>query len=124
MARAPIMLTVTYKNWLVRASIPVSLVGLSLLILTAVLGFEEPNDTLLLLSAGLILAAPLTVALHLIFTKELSRNEKRVWLKAFIGSHAGLAFSDYLKSDNRRVGARKQKRLAAFSRRLRQRAPD
>jgi hypothetical protein len=47
------------------------------LLLTVVFGFEAPNDTLLLLSSGLLLTAVISVFAHLGFTRRLNRSQKR-----------------------------------------------
>jgi hypothetical protein len=89
------------------------------LCLTALFGFEEPNSTLLLVSSLLVLAAPVAMLVHLVLTRELTRQERRIWIRELTGPRAPWAFSDYLISDDRSAAAR---RLAeeALARRNRQ----
>jgi hypothetical protein len=75
------------------------------LVLTLVLAFEEPNNTLLLLSSGLLLAVILAVFAHLAVTDELNRSEKRIWLAHLTGREAPWAFGDYLRCDDLRATA-------------------
>ena len=69
-------------------------------LLTLVLGFEEPNEALLLLSSGLMVTAVLAVFAHLAVTQELNRSEKRIWLARLTGRKAPWAFSDYLNCED------------------------
>ena len=63
------------------AALPyLTLLGCAGLVATIVLGFEQPHTRMLVVSALLLATAPLGVALHLIFTRELSREDKRAWL--------------------------------------------
>ena len=55
--------------------------GTAGLVLTGLLGFEAPNNPLLLLSSALLLAPVLTVFAHLGLTRALTRPQKRVWLR-------------------------------------------
>jgi hypothetical protein len=75
------------------------------LVLTVVLGFEEPNDTLLLISSSLLLTAIVAVFAHLAVTKELNRSEKRIWLARLTGRKAPWALSDYLSCEDLRATA-------------------
>jgi hypothetical protein len=77
------------------------------LVLMATLAFEEPNHALLLVSSLLVFAAPIAAALHLVVTRELSRQEKRIWIRQLTGRRAPWAFSDYLTSPDRRATARR-----------------
>ena len=74
-----------------------SMVGL---VLTLVLGFEEPNAALLLGSAVLLLTAVLSVFAHVAFTRALSRSQKRRWLRLLTGRRAVWAWREYLSSDD------------------------
>jgi hypothetical protein len=77
------------------------------------LGFEEPNGWLLLISAGLALVAPGVVLTHLALTRELSREEKRMWVRELTSVSAASAFADYLRASDHRT---------AIARRVRERA--
>lgn len=74
----------------------VSMLGLVSLAVTVAIGFEEPNRTMLVASAGLLLAAPLAVVTHVALTHHLTRVRRRTWLGAFMGPRAISAMSDYL----------------------------
>jgi Mn2+/Fe2+ NRAMP family transporter len=82
-----------------------SVVGLVGLFITAMAGFEEPDNTLLLFSVLLGLAAPAVVLVHLMFTKELTRREKSLWLRHLAGPHAARVFCIYLTSGDRAASA-------------------
>lgn len=85
-----------------------SLAGLALFGVTGLLGFEEPNAWLLLIAAALTLAAPAAALAHLALTRELSRDEKRMWARAFSGISAASALADYLRaSDHRKAIAQR-----------------
>jgi O-antigen/teichoic acid export membrane protein len=75
------------------------------LVLTALFGFEEPNDTLLLLSSGLLLTAVAAVFVHLGFTRSLNRSQKRMWLHHLTGRRAVRAWAEYLSCDDLRDAA-------------------
>jgi hydrogenase-4 membrane subunit HyfE len=77
-----------------------SIFGCSVAAFTALVGFEEADDTLLLASAVLILAAPLALLVHLVLTKQLTRDDKRLWTRAFTSSGFASAFCMYLSSTN------------------------
>jgi hypothetical protein len=79
--------------------------AMAALVLTLVLAFEEPNNTLLLLSSGLLLAIIVAVFAHLAVTDELNRSEKRIWLVHLTGRKAPWAFADYLRCDDLRATA-------------------
>ena len=75
------------------------------LVITVVLAFEEPNNTLLLLSSGLLVTAIVAVFAHLGVTEELNRSEKRIWLAQLTGRKATWAWSEYLTCDDLRAAA-------------------
>ena len=75
------------------------------LVLTVLFGFEEPNDTLLFLSCGLVLAAIVAVFAHLAATRLLNRAQKRLWLHRLTGRQAASAWAEYLTCDNLRAAA-------------------
>lgn len=74
--------------------------AMALLGLTALFGFEEPDDTLLLLASGLLFAAIVAVFTHLWVTPILSRAQKRTWLQQLAGRRAPWALAEYLTCDN------------------------
>jgi hypothetical protein len=80
-----------------------SLAGLALFCVTGLLGFEEPNAWLLLIAAGLALAAPAAVLAHLALTRELSREEKVMWARELTGLSAASALADYLRASDHRT---------------------
>jgi len=84
--------------------------GMVGLAVTAVVGFEEPNNTLLLTSFVFMLAAPAAMLLHLTVSRQLTPREKRIWIRQLAGPRAARAFSAYLTSHDRGATA---ERLAA-----------
>jgi hypothetical protein len=82
-----------------------SVVGMVVLTVTAIAGFEEPNTTLLLTSVALVIAAPAAMLVHLIGTKELTGRQKRIWIRELASSRAARAFSAYLTADDRSAAA-------------------
>lgn len=83
-----------------------SLTGLSLLVVTSVLGFEEPNLWLLLVAVSLSLAAPVAVGVHLYRTRMLTAEEKRFWRREFTSLAAASALADYLSATDHRAVTR------------------
>ncbi len=71
------------------------------LVVAAALGFEEPNETLFLVSFVLILAAPVAMLLHLAITGELRWREKRIWIRQLASARGARVFSAYLTSHDR-----------------------
>jgi hypothetical protein len=98
-----------FTNRVLEAFAILSVFGMVGLAVTALLGFEEANTTLLLFSAVLVFAAPLAILVHLSATRELTRQEKRIWIQQLAGRRAPWVFSDYLTCPDRRAAA---KRLA------------
>ena len=87
-----------------------SVVGMVGLAVTAVVGFEEPNNTLLLTSFVLMLTAPAAMLVHLTVTRELTPREKQIWIRQLTGPQAARAFSAYLTSDDRSATAQRLER--------------
>jgi hypothetical protein len=83
-----------------------SLAGLSLLFVTSVFGFEEPNGWLLLVAASLSLATPVAVCVHLYRNSVLSAEEKRFWIREFTSLAAASALADYLTATDHRAATR------------------
>jgi hypothetical protein len=94
-------------NRVLGALAALSLFGIVGLGLTALFGFEKPNSMLLLVSSVLVLAAPVAMLVHLGATRELTRQEKRIWIRELTGSRAPWAFSDYVTCDDRPATARR-----------------
>jgi hypothetical protein len=67
-----------------------------------VFGFEQANGTMLLVSSLLLFAGPAAILAQVTFTHALSREEKRLWLRALTGRRALRAWSLYLASADRR----------------------
>jgi hypothetical protein len=83
-----------------------SLAGLSLLVVTSVFGFEEPNAWLLLVGASLALAAPVAVCVRLYRNGLLSAEEKWFWIREFTSLAAASALADYLAATDYRAATR------------------
>jgi hypothetical protein len=79
----------------------ITLVGCAGLLLTVVFGFEEPDVRWLAGSSALLAVAPLGLLLHLTFTRELNRREKRLWLTSFAGLKDPGLFAEYFTSQSR-----------------------
>ena len=89
--------SVRFLRVMVAVLLVCGLVGLAL---TALFGFEEPNDTLLFLSSGLLLLAPVVVLAHLSVTRALTPSQRRIWFYQLTGRRAPWAFGDYLSCDD------------------------
>ena len=89
--------SVRFLRVLVAVLLVCGLVGLAL---TALFGFEEPNDTLLFLSSGLLLVAPVLVLAHLSVTRALTPTQRRIWFYQLTGRRAPWAYGDYLSCDD------------------------
>jgi hypothetical protein len=70
--------------------------GFVALLLAVVAGFEEADGTLLLVAAIFLLAAP-AVFLQVMIARDLTRDQKRAWLRALTGRRALLAWSACLR---------------------------
>ena len=81
-------------------------------VVTAVLGFEEPNTPMLLVSGVLALAAPLAVLVHLRLTRGLTQDKKRIWLKEFRSAQVWSSLSEYLSSTDLSESARQRAQRA------------
>ena len=75
--------------------------GLLGIFMVVVVGFEEPDNRLLLGSCMLLAAAPITVLVHLWRTRKLTRAQKRLWFRELTGWNAPRAFSAYLARSGR-----------------------
>ena len=85
-----------------------TVVGIVGIVVTAMLGFEEPNTPMLLVSGAMTLAAPVTALMHLTVTRGLTHDEKRIWLKEFGSAEVWSAFSEYLSSSNLSESAKRR----------------
>ena len=74
--------------------------GIVGLVVTLILGFEEPHTPMLLVSGAMMIAASVTVLMHLGVTRGLTHNEKLIWLKEFGSTELWSALSEYLSSTN------------------------
>jgi hypothetical protein len=90
----------TVPRAVVAVLVVLSMAGIAGFVMTAMLGFEEPNTPMLLASGVMMLAAPITVLMHLSATRRLTHDEKRIWLKEFGSSEIWSALSEYLSSAN------------------------
>ena len=79
-----------------------TIIGVVAMAITMLMGFVEPNSTLLLFSSILMFNAPVAVLAHLALTHELTPEEKRIWLQALVGRRAPAAWSVYLMCGDRR----------------------
>jgi hypothetical protein len=105
------------SNTLVQPTVPrgvvgilvvLTLAGIAGFVLTAMLGFEEPNTPMLLVSGAMTLAAPLTALVHLSVTSGLTHDERRIWLKEFGSREVWSALSEYLSSPNLSESAKRR----------------
>jgi hypothetical protein len=65
-------------------------------------GFEEPDPTLLLVSTVALLVPVFVIFVHLAFTRELSPEQRKAWLRELTGRHALWAWTRYLTCSDRR----------------------
>jgi hypothetical protein len=103
-------------RWVTAVAVTLSLLGLTGLVLTCVLGFETPNTALLAASAALTFAAPLAVLWHFAATRTLTTAEKRMWIRELTGAEASSAISEYMTSLDLRASARRRAESAAVRR--------
>jgi hypothetical protein len=89
------------------------LVGFALLCLTGLFGFEEPNGWLLSFAALLALSPPAAVFVHLYLTRELTPDEKRVWILEFTSTACPSALADYLTATDLRATAARRTQARA-----------
>jgi len=82
--------------------------GIAGVVVTTMLGFEEPDTRMLLVSGAMVLAAPVAALLHLSVTRRLTHDEKRIWLKEFRSSRIWSALAEYLSSANLSESARRR----------------
>lgn len=88
------------------ASLPyMTLLGCAGIVANVLLSFEEPHGGMLLISAVLLAAAPLGMALHLAFTDDITPEAKRKWVAALMSRRGPELFSAYFTSAARRRAA-------------------
>lgn len=85
-----------------------TVVGIAGIVVTAMLGFEEPNTPMLLVFGAMTLAAPVTALVHLSVTRGLTHGEKRIWLREFGSAEVWSALSEYLSSTNLSESAKRR----------------
>jgi hypothetical protein len=78
-----------------------SLLGLTGLVATIALSFEEAHTGMLVLSGILLASAPLGLLVHLASTSELTRVEKHLWLRALAGSRGPRFAAAYFRAGGR-----------------------
>lgn len=79
-----------------RFAAAVTMLGMIGVVIALVLGFEEPPNGLLMVSALCVFAAPAVLLSHLWLTKTITPAEKRAWLRALTGRRALHAASAYI----------------------------
>jgi hypothetical protein len=89
-------------NAVIKALPTLSLLGFAGIAAMAILGFEEPPPALLAFSTAALIAPLLAILLDLALTRELSRAQKRAWLRHVAGTRAPRAWSAYLACKKRR----------------------
>jgi hypothetical protein len=89
-----------------------SMLGMTVLVVMLLFGFEEPNTTLLTLASILIFIAPLVMLLHLALTKDLGGGEKRIWMRELTSARAPGALAAYFTADDRREACRQFEQAA------------
>ena len=85
---APITKSRSVGEAILAASPVLTALGLVGLLFIGVIGFEEPDGLLLLLSSLFLLCGPLVVFGHLAVTSELTIIEKKAWMRLFLGRRA------------------------------------
>jgi len=84
-----------------------TLLGCAGLALAAVFGFEEPDTRWLVGSGVLLAAAPAGLVLHLTFTRDLSRNDKRLWVANLMRLKEPGLVADYFTAEGRTNATRR-----------------
>jgi len=103
----------TVPRWVTGIAGALSLLGLTGLVLTLVLGFETPNTALLASSGALTFAAPLAVLGHFAATRTLTAAEKRMWMRELTSAEAWSAISEYMTSPDLRASGQRRAADAA-----------
>jgi hypothetical protein len=97
-------------NLALRTAPYVSVAGLMGVAANVMLGFEEPSYGFLVACLAAALAAPVFVLCHLALTRELSRDEKRAWLRTLAGWGAASAWSTYTARADRSEALREMRK--------------
>jgi hypothetical protein len=79
----------------------VSLLGGLVGAANVLLSFEEPHRGMLLLAAILLVSAPLGLAIHLAFTTDLTKADKRLWAMALTSATSLRFFATYFRPSDR-----------------------
>jgi len=87
-----------------------TLLGCAGITANTLLSFEEPHRGMLLISALLLASAPAGLALHLVFTDELTPDDRRNWVAGLMSRAGPSLFGAYFTPASRR---RATKGLAA-----------
>jgi hypothetical protein len=74
--------------------------GVLCVVLTALFGFEEPSNTLVVLCCGLLVAPVIVVFTDLYATRALTSSERRIWFQQLTGRRALWAITEYLNCDD------------------------
>jgi hypothetical protein len=82
--------------------------GIAGFVVTAILGFEEPNTPMFFASGAMMFAAPVAALMHLSVTRGLTHDEKRIWMKEFGSAEVWSALSEYLSSTNLSESAKRR----------------
>jgi len=80
----------------------VSLLGFIGLVPNLVFSFEEPHTGMLLVATLLLSVAPVGLLVHLATTRELTAQERRVWLAGLMSRKAARFFAAYFNARERR----------------------
>ncbi len=88
--------------------------GFVALAFTVLIGFEEANGLMFLVSTVLLLAAPAAVLGRIALTHDFTREQKRTWLRAMTGRRAPQAWSAYLRRERRPPSASRRDGHAAL----------
>ncbi len=80
----------------------VSLVGFLGLAPNLLLSFEEPHAGMLLVATLLLSVAPVGLLVHLATTRELSAQERSVWLAGLMSRKGARFFAAYFHAGERR----------------------
>jgi hypothetical protein len=85
------------------ASLPyLTLLGCAGIVANILLNFEEPHSGMLLISAILLVTAPVGMAIHLAFTDALTLDQKRKWIAGLMSRRGPELFGAYFTPASRR----------------------
>lgn len=75
-----------------------TMLGVAGILVTLMLGFEEPNDFMLGTSSVLVFTGPVATVLHVLVAQDLDKSERRELLRYLFSRRASDALSVYLAS--------------------------